>query len=168
MSYIYIIALFFPLCFWMVWASLTDPDPGSGAFFISESGMGKKWRSGSWINILDHISENLFDPGSVMEKFRSRILDKHPGSVTLTVTWEPLAGLCIRKVYSGGAITVERADWPRLSPTAPTTTSTPHPNRSGVQVLLKTNWIGHCAADFSLLNLPKGKSLGRSKPATNS
>ncbi len=25
-----------------------------------------------------------------------------------------------------------------------------------------------CAADFSLLNLPKGKSLGHSKPATNS
>jgi hypothetical protein len=25
-----------------------------------------------------------------------------------------------------------------------------------------------CAADFSLLNLPTGKSLGRSKPATNS
>ncbi len=28
--------------------------------------------------------------------------------------------------------------------------------------------IYDCAADFSLLNLPKGKSLGRSKPATNS
>ncbi len=28
--------------------------------------------------------------------------------------------------------------------------------------------IPTCAADFSLLNLPKGKSLGRSKPATNS
>ncbi len=28
--------------------------------------------------------------------------------------------------------------------------------------------INLCAADFSLLNLPKGKSLGRSKPATNS
>ncbi len=28
------------------------------------------------------------------------------------------------------------------------------------------NW--YCAADFSLLNLPKGKILGRSKPATNS
>jgi hypothetical protein len=28
--------------------------------------------------------------------------------------------------------------------------------------------LGGCAADFSLLNLPKGKSLGRSKPATNS
>jgi hypothetical protein len=28
--------------------------------------------------------------------------------------------------------------------------------------------IGKCAADFSLLNLPKGKSLGRSKPTTNS
>ncbi len=27
---------------------------------------------------------------------------------------------------------------------------------------------GGCAADFSLLNLPKGKSLGRSKPATSS
>ena len=26
----------------------------------------------------------------------------------------------------------------------------------------------YCAADFALLNLPKGKSLGRSKPATNS
>ncbi len=30
----------------------------------------------------------------------------------------------------------------------------------------KTNY--KCAADFILLNLPKGKSLGRSKPATNS
>ena len=28
--------------------------------------------------------------------------------------------------------------------------------------------INRCAADFALLNLPKGKSLGRSKPATNS
>jgi hypothetical protein len=28
--------------------------------------------------------------------------------------------------------------------------------------------LPNCAADFSLLNLPKGKSLGRSKPATNS
>ncbi len=28
--------------------------------------------------------------------------------------------------------------------------------------------IRYCAADFSLLNLPKGKSLGRSKPATSS
>ncbi len=28
--------------------------------------------------------------------------------------------------------------------------------------------IKFCAADFSLLNLPKGKSLGRSKPATSS
>ncbi len=32
----------------------------------------------------------------------------------------------------------------------------------------RTIQIIHCAADFSLLNLPKGKSLGRSKPATNS
>ena len=32
----------------------------------------------------------------------------------------------------------------------------------------RTNKIDYiCAADFSLLNLPKGKSLGRSKPATN-
>jgi len=34
----------------------------------------------------------------------------------------------------------------------------------GVFRLLYTN----CAADFALLNLPKGKSLGRSKPATSS
>ncbi len=29
-------------------------------------------------------------------------------------------------------------------------------------------FISYCAADFSLLNLPWGKSLGRSKPAINS
>ncbi len=28
--------------------------------------------------------------------------------------------------------------------------------------------VDPCAADFSLLHLPKGKSLGRSKPATSS
>jgi hypothetical protein len=28
--------------------------------------------------------------------------------------------------------------------------------------------LGSCAAGFALLNLPKGKSLGRSKPETNS
>jgi hypothetical protein len=35
---------------------------------------------------------------------------------------------------------------------------------------VRPDWIclRVCAADFSLLNLPKGKSLGRSKPATNS
>jgi hypothetical protein len=68
--------------------------------------MGKKSRSGSGVNIPDHISEsletifwvkilklfvadadpdpvsgNLFDPGSGMEKIRIR--DKHPGSATL-------------------------------------------------------------------------------------
>jgi hypothetical protein len=32
----------------------------------------------------------------------------------------------------------------------------------------KEEGIPYCAADFALLNLPKGKSLGRSKPATNS
>ncbi len=32
----------------------------------------------------------------------------------------------------------------------------------------KKNMFPYCAADFSLLNLPKGKSLGRSKPATSS
>ena len=30
------------------------------------------------------------------------------------------------------------------------------------------NGINDCAAGFALLNLPKGKSLGRSKPETNS
>jgi hypothetical protein len=28
--------------------------------------------------------------------------------------------------------------------------------------------MGFCAAGFALLNLPKGKSLGRSKPETDS
>jgi hypothetical protein len=89
------------------------------------------------------------DPGSGIFLILDPVsgMDKHPGSATLTLTWE-LCWVCIRKVYSGGAITVERADWPRLSPTAPTTTSTPHPNRSGVQVLLKTNWIRHVSFGF--------------------
>ncbi len=73
-------------------------DPRSGAFLTPGSGM----------NIPDHLSEssetvfrvkvlkifscgsgtgtqNLFDPGSRMEKFRSGIRDKHPGSATLDI-----------------------------------------------------------------------------------
>ncbi len=34
-------------------------DPGSGGFLTSGSGMGKKSRSGSWMNIPDSISESL-------------------------------------------------------------------------------------------------------------
>jgi hypothetical protein len=34
--------------------------------------------------------------------------------------------------------------------------------------LLIKSYINYCAAGFALLNLPKGKSLGRSKPETNS
>ncbi len=34
--------------------------------------------------------------------------------------------------------------------------------------IIKTEEEEDCAADFALLNLPKGKSLGRSKPETNS
>jgi hypothetical protein len=36
-----------------------EEDPGSGAFLISGSGMGKKSRSGSGTNIQDHISKSL-------------------------------------------------------------------------------------------------------------
>ncbi len=48
----------------------------------------------------------------------------------------------------------------------------PHPYTGGcysgqLTLILRKN-IYLCAAYFSLLNLPKGKSLGRSKPATNS
>jgi hypothetical protein len=35
-------------------------------------------------------------------------------------------------------------------------------------LMYKENRFITCAADFSLLNLAKGKSLGRSKPATSS
>jgi hypothetical protein len=62
--------------------SFADPDPGSGAFLNSGSGIrdGKKSGSGSRMNNLDHISElknnflveilKFFDaaPGSGMEK----------------------------------------------------------------------------------------------------
>ncbi len=35
-------------------------------------------------------------------------------------------------------------------------------------IVLRTVPSSACAAGFALLNLPKGKSLGRSKPGTNS
>ncbi len=45
----------------------------------------------------------------------------------------------------------------------------PKVNKLRVPIFLKIKRdFTTCAADFSLLNLPKGKSLGRSKPATNS
>ncbi len=40
-------------------SSVADPDPGAGAFLTQGSGMGKKSRSGSGMNISDHISESL-------------------------------------------------------------------------------------------------------------
>ncbi len=62
--------------------SVVDPDPGSGAFLTPGSGMGKKSRSGSgmnihynsetffWLKILTFLMRiwNLFDPGSGREK----------------------------------------------------------------------------------------------------
>jgi hypothetical protein len=39
--------------------SVVDPDPEPGAFLIHGSGMGKKSRSGSGMNNLDHISDSL-------------------------------------------------------------------------------------------------------------
>ena len=44
------------------------PDPGSGAFLAPGSGMGKKSRSGSGMNIPDHIPESL------ITNFRVKIL----------------------------------------------------------------------------------------------
>ncbi len=80
--------------------SVVDPDPGSRAFLTPGSGMGKKLRSGSEMNIPEHISESgtvlkfldadavpnpgiflTLDPG--WEKFGSWTRDKHPGSATL-------------------------------------------------------------------------------------
>jgi hypothetical protein len=51
-------------------SSVADPDPGSGAFLIPGSGIGKKSGSESGINNLDHISES--SPGSGLEKIRIR------------------------------------------------------------------------------------------------
>jgi hypothetical protein len=69
-----------------VWYSVTAPDPGAGAWLNPGSGMGKKSRSGSGMNIPEHIIERIetifwvkilkffvADPGSGMEKFGSGI-----------------------------------------------------------------------------------------------
>jgi len=42
------------------------------------------------------------------------------------------------------------------------------PSENGTTYKLQPSDIDNCAAGFALLNLPKGKSLGRSKPETNS
>ncbi len=51
-----------PYCIWD-FSSVTYPDPGSGALFLTPlgpgSGMGKKIGSGSGMNNVDHISESL-------------------------------------------------------------------------------------------------------------
>jgi hypothetical protein len=38
---------------------IADPDPGSGAFLTPGSGIRDGKKSGSWMNIPDHISESL-------------------------------------------------------------------------------------------------------------
>jgi hypothetical protein len=55
------------------------PDPGSGAFLTSGSGIRDADADP------DQRYENLFDPGSGMEKIRLR--DKHPRSATLSEIW---------------------------------------------------------------------------------
>jgi hypothetical protein len=51
---------------------------------------------------------------------------------------------------------------------SPSSSSALLPDRLFAFCQLSLFRISFCAADFSLLNLPKGKSLVRSKPATNS
>jgi hypothetical protein len=43
----------------MITSSVADPDPGSGVFLTPGSGMGKKSRSGSGMNIPNYNSESL-------------------------------------------------------------------------------------------------------------
>jgi len=71
----------------IVLISVADPDPGSGAFLIPGSGMGRKSASGSGMKNPDHIFKSLetsvADPGSEMEK--RRIQDKHHRSATMVL-----------------------------------------------------------------------------------
>jgi hypothetical protein len=63
---------------------VADPDPGSGAFLTPGSGMGKKSRSGSGMNILDHTSESLEYLNSLM-----RMQIRNPGIfLTLDPGWK--------------------------------------------------------------------------------
>jgi hypothetical protein len=84
--------------------------------------MGKKSRSGSSMNILDHISEsletifwvkilkffdadadpgseNLIDPGSGMEKIRIWYPGEQPGSATLEVRYQPIISVLVRLYF---------------------------------------------------------------------
>jgi hypothetical protein len=78
--------------------SVADPDPGSGTFLTPGSGMGKKSRSGSGMDIQDHISESLktifwvkilnffdADPESFWPWIQDGNSDKRPRSATLPI-----------------------------------------------------------------------------------
>ncbi len=65
--------LFFFVCLSVYFLTVSIADPGSGAFLTPGSGMSQKSKSGSGINLPDHISEGFWviilkffdaDPGS--------------------------------------------------------------------------------------------------------
>jgi hypothetical protein len=56
-----------------------------------------------------------------------------------------------------------------IPPLMPSAYTVPKPDKIAASSLANFPKLEYaCAAGFALLNLPKGKSLGRSKPATNS
>jgi hypothetical protein len=124
-------------------------DPGSGAFLTPGSGIRFLFDPG----IRCFFDPWIRDPGWVKSQ------DPDPGwtcRIIFPRSWKQFFGL---KYFSSlMRIRIREYFWHRI--------------RNG-KIRIRDPQIRNtddrdCAADFSLLNLPKGKSLGRSKPATNS
>ncbi len=67
-------------------SSVADPDLGSGAFLAPGSGKGKKSRSGSEINIPDHISESL---EIIFEKYLNSLMRMRIWDTGIVFTLDP-------------------------------------------------------------------------------
>jgi hypothetical protein len=80
--------------FYILYVSVADSDPGSGAFLIPGSGMGKKSGSGSGMNNPDHISESL-ETMFGLKYFNSFVRIRDPG-------WKKFgSGIRVEKFGSG-------------------------------------------------------------------
>jgi hypothetical protein len=82
---------------------VAGPDPGSGAFMAPGSRIGKKSRSGSGMNISDHISESL---ETILWVKILKFFDADPGSgslLTLDPGWKKF-GSGIRDKRSGSTV----------------------------------------------------------------
>ena len=116
--------------------------------------------SSQWLSLLSLLSSK--DPRSPRGPQAPQIHRVHR---TRFVSWSPRSQLCSNaNTHSARLLLLQAAPDSTRSRNVESVCSQSHLSRT----LTLVRYRFDCAADFSLLNLPKGKSLGRSKPATSS